>query len=811
MPKYPRPRKSKPTPLAPTEVASTGAVGVELETLDSSGVAPRMRLKSATAGHALYLKMLKADEKSAKNRFTLDEMLNGAAPHKDEALAAQGMSWVYNLNFGEADSRLVAALVAYDDLADSSEHLVTPDVRPNYLTPDDLAEAVDVVADEHAKLIREKSDFYSIWNVLAKQFVGHGVGFGYFQDEESPWWLAAGWDNALIPRRTEAKDESIQIFITRKSYPVHELYRFIEEQEYAANWEVEEVHKAIVRAARGERAMKNWGRYWAEIEVEMKNNDLGFGLGQSEEVECLHYRIREFDGSYTFAIGLESGNNQKWLYLDPSRYKNANEAFVSFTLNTGNGFFHSIRGALYKMFTYVQTSNRFQNKMLTNTDIAMTLLLQGDEGDNYDDLQITLGPAIGHLPPTAKIVDRKLPDVGTQGVPVLKHLKEAADDALGQFQSPTANQNQPTSGNMPKYGWQSMQSHQGALTSNSVAQFYRSMDRLANEQWRRIVNIGPSGKKTKSGVRYPEVKEFFDRCKERLQPWGIDAVDFITNGIRRVNAARAIGNGSPQMRLLALDELTQMQGSLDETGRDFAIRDRIASRFGRAAADRYKPRVKRLAPDTKIALLENTALQNDDVPVLPDENHNVHAGIHLPKFEDVVQQIVSYRESNPEADPTPMEPMLQYALRLHTHAAQHVQAMAANPLFEQDMKSYRAALEQGGNLLAGFARELQMQERHALHNNDQPAGGQGQVASTSGQQGAQDQIDASNQRLTLQAQREADKLQQDREKHALSMQLISAKVSEVAQKIRLNQQKTDAAIAEGISRRRTSAPTTVAV
>lgn len=807
MPRYPttKPARKKPAPvsLSPHEVASTGTVGTELDTINSEGTAPRTRLRSATAGHALYLKLLKADEKSAKNRFILEEMVNGAPPHKDEVLAAQGMSWVYNLNFGEADTRLAAAVVAYDDLADSSEHLVVPDVRPNYLSPDDMAEAVDVVCEEHANMIREGSDFYSVWNQLSQQFVKHGTGFGYFQDEESPWYLAAGWDNALIPRRTEARDEAIQIFITRKSYPVHELYAFIEEQDYAAQWNVEEVKKAIVRAARGERAMKTWGNHWHQIAEELKNNDLGFGLGAAEEVACLHYRIREFDGSYTFTIGLESGTNQSWLYEDASRYKSANEAFVSFTLGTGNGFFHSIRGALYKMFTYVQTSNRFRNKMLTNADIAMTLLLQGDEGDNYDDLQLTLGPAVGHLPPTAKVVERRLPDVGTQGIPVIKDLKESADDALGQFQSPNPSQNQPSSGNMPKYGWQSMQSHQGALTSNSVAQFYRSMDRLVNEQWRRIVKIGPTGKIVKGGVRYPAVKDFFERVNERLAAWGIDGTDFIVNGIRRVSAARAIGNGSPQLRLLALDELTQMQGSLDETGRDFVIRDRITLRFGRAAADRYKPRVKRLAPDTKIALLENSSLSNDDVPVLPDENHAVHAGIHLPKFEDIVGQIISYRETNPDADPAPMEPMLQYALRIHAHAAQHVQGMAANPLVEQDMNAFRAALEQGGNLLAGFARLLQQQERYNLRD----AEAEGVPPASAEGLDTQEQIAAGNPRLSMQNERQTIELQMKRESHALNMQLISAKVAQVAQNIRTNQIKTDAAIADSIARRRSSAPT----
>lgn len=797
-----RSRKAAPA-LASSSVneAVKGPVGKELETLDANGVAPRTRIKSAKAGHQLWMTLLAADDKSARNRAILQDMADGAPPQPDSTLQQMGMGWVYNLNFLEADTHMVAALTSYDDLADSSEHLVVLDTEPNVLPPDDLVEATDVVCEEHAKLIREQSEFYSTWQILAKEFVGHGVGFGTFSDEETWVWDAVGWDQAWIPRKTRATEESIGVFVTRKEYGVHELWKFIEDQQYASNWDENEVKRAIVGASRGAGYRTNWMRYWPKIQEELKNNDLGFGLGDAEMVQTLHYRFREFDGSYTFAIGLEDGTNIEWLYLDANRYPKATDAFVSFTLGVGNRTYHSIRGLLWKLHPGVQTSNRFRNKMLTNTDVAMTLLLQGEEGDSFEDLMITLGPAFGYMPPGAKVVDRKLPDLGTQAMPVLNDLSETLSKACGQFQSPSAASNSPgggeLSGNAPKYAWQSQQAHVGALTSNSVARFYRSLDKLTNTQFTRLQKIGPTGKSMEGGgARYPEVKEFYERCKERLEPIGIDAVDFIQKGIRRVYAARAIGNGSPQMRLLALDELTQMQGALDETGRDFVIRDRIALRFGRAAADRYKPKVKRLAPDVKIALLENGVLMNEEVPVLPDENHAVHAGIHVPKFQDVVEQIVAYREQDPEADFKPMEPQLQYGLRLHDHASEHVQGMAADPSRVQDMKSYRAALEQGANLLMGLARELQQQERHQIDSN----GGAGDANAQ------QDAISESNPKLTLEIQRQKEELIQARETHAAAQQLASYKVAQVAQSMKLKQIETDNKIAQQARASQSSAP-----
>lgn len=797
--------RKKSVPLAPPiEDTARSGVAADLQTINpETGAAPETRIKDAQAGHRLWVKLLEADRISAYNRAILTEMWDGAPPQKDSALQQIGMGWIYNLNFLGADSKMASAIAAYDDLLDSNEHLITPKFHPNVLSPDDLTEMLDVVCEEHATLIREHSPYYNNWCFLASQFVAHGVGFAYFPDETGPWWEPAGWDQAIIPRKTRVSDESILTFMARHEYRVTELWAKIKNKEANPGWDEDEVKKAIVRASKGKRFVKRWYDHWPEIEVELKNNDIGFGVGDSECVQAVHYWYQEFDGSYSFAVGLEEGINQNWLYQDLHRYKTANQAFVSFTLSVGNRTFHSVRGALWKMFPMEQASNRFQNKMLTNTDISMTLLLQGEDGDSYDDLEITLGPAIGKLPPGAKVVERNLPNVGTEGMPVVQFLEQKSQQATGQFQATSAlpGPMDKRGHAQTKYSEQRRDNIEGSLASNAVNRFYRSADILANEQWRRIMEIGPTGGPTstikgpdgKTPCQFPEVRDFFERCDER--GWGFDIIKKV---IRGVVTQRAIGNGSPQMRLLALDELQQMAGSLDETGRALAVRDRIALRFGRVAADRYKPKVKRIAPDATIAVIENAALKSDQIPALPDQNHFVHAGIHVPKFQAAVQQLVGAREQNPEMDFRPLEPILTWAENIHDHASQHVQAMATDPLHVEDMKSFKAALEQGGNLLGGFARELQMQERHASQNMQTQADGLNQQH--------QDAISASNPKLQLEIQREQEKLQQDREKHAVNMQLASAKVSQVAQSIRLKNIELDSKIAQGIRSRQTSTP-----
>ena len=47
-------------------------------------------------------------------------------------------------------------------------------------------------------------------------------------------------------------------------------------------------------------------------------------------VRAVHYFIQEFDGSISHYIGTRRGDENDFLFKRPSRFKNANEAFVLF-------------------------------------------------------------------------------------------------------------------------------------------------------------------------------------------------------------------------------------------------------------------------------------------------------------------------------------------------------------------------------------------------------------------------------------------------------------------------------------------------
>jgi hypothetical protein len=757
----------------------------ELATLTDAGKAPKERLKDANALHSIYRTFLQADQVSAHNRAILQADADGAAPENQSALNASGMGWNYNLNWLGGDTKLQAALVAYSDLIDSTSELITPEFHPKEIAPEEMQDASDVISEEFSKLVRESSDFYSTWERLGSEFTKFGVGFAYFSDEETPWWDAAGWNEFKMPRKTKVGDEKIPILTWEHDYRVHELWKFIEDPKHT-NWDTEMVQKAIVYACRTPTKDRPWQTFWNDIQESLKNNDIGFSYGQVEEVHALKALVRELDGSVSFYVGLINGSNERHLYKDRSRYEKMTRAVVTFTLGVGNGTYHSIRGLLWKMLPFNQAINRVNNRLLTQTELSMSLMLQAKDSENLDDMAITLTGAVAYLPPEDKatVVTRTLPDVGTQGLPVLDRLDGALSNATGQFQASTQGGTGETDKrhNISKGQFMTEREERGSLTNNSVNRFYRSLDTVSAEQFRRAQKIGPKS------AKYPEVADFFKRCDERGVP-----AEIIQKAVRTVKARRAIGNGSPSMRAAALDRLQSMQGAFDEAGRNMVTRDVVALYAGRQAADRYCPRQKRIAPDAQIAVLENTVLRNGPLDRTPGQNDSVHASVHVPAFLKGIQQLVAVREQDPSADFTPLRPEVDYLFNLHDHAAQHVEAMAVDPMRLPDAKSYQAALQQGGNLLAGFARELQSQERHAVDAQQQPgqpAGQQpGQPAAGPSVEELDKQkkfaeINASTHNLEFAAQRDQQTLRHAEENHALDMQLASAKVAEAAQKIR---------------------------
>ena len=255
-----------------------------LKTLNEKGGAPKTRIKDVKSANEIFESLRKGDELSSINRSRVQAMFDGSPPYSDNALRNSGQGFRCNLNFGEAEKFLEAAMSAYVDLINSVETLVR--VETVFGDPKQRIEWNRILSEEYSFQLRKWPRFNYEYLNLCNHFVGHGVGVNYFEDERSWQWRSSGLGDILIPRQTQATEGAIEVAAARRSVQVNDLYRYIEDPKIASElgWNVEEVRKAITTVSETHDSQFS---NWEEIQMQMKNNDL-WSTAKSARVKLVH-------------------------------------------------------------------------------------------------------------------------------------------------------------------------------------------------------------------------------------------------------------------------------------------------------------------------------------------------------------------------------------------------------------------------------------------------------------------------------------------------------------------------------------------
>ncbi len=678
-----------------------------LENISEAGAPPRNRIKDSKSLHEIYKKLKDADDKSSRNRAEIQAMFDGVPPYSDSDLVASGQAYRCNVNFDEASAILESATAGYIDLIHSVEHLLS--LKTEYGDAKSRAEFNDILAQELTRAIRSWPQFHFNYQLLVQNFVAHGVGIAYWEDDIDWRWRVSMFGDFLIPRKTLACEDEIEIAICVRSYQVHQLYRFIEDPDAAVEmgWNVDEVRKAIVKATNGSSSTSAFTD-WEAIQREFKNNDLFTGTAGASEVKVLHAWVKEFDGSVSYYMSLENNEAENFLCVKRSLYRHVNSAFVFFPFGIGtNGYYHSIRGLGYKIFPQIQLSNRLRCQMADGAMLSSTLLLQPENEQALEDLNFTYyGPYSVLAPGTVNVVERAMPDVSKTAMPFLSDLVAQMQVKTGVYEGAKSaiNDNREKT----RLETQAILSGQARLSLAALNLFYEPWGRVLKETVRRFV----CGCYVEGEAGSREILEFKARCEMR----GVPAEAIAMIDIDSVRPVRAIGSGSESARLLATDELTQLMPGFDEYGRKAAIRDRVAARFGYDLADRYTPPPNaeaRPVIDVKVAMLENNEMRSGaSIVILPNENHLEHAKVHLMALDETATAV--------EQGNAPVEQVVDYLVTLFGHTTEHVEYVSQDTTIPEEGAMLRQALQQYGEIVNNSVKQVQrMREQSAEASQSQ--------------------------------------------------------------------------------------------
>jgi hypothetical protein len=730
-------------------------VSIELETISDSGKAPRTRIKDAKSAHAIYISIRNADDASSIDRQKIQSMLDGEPPYSPQQLKSLGQGYRANLNFGESAAALETALSAYSDLVNSVDRLAS--VKTSEGDPAQRVEWENIIAEEFHRTITDWDEFFYKQQMLAHQFVSQGVGVAYFEDNRSWKWSVCGLKDFKVPRGTPACDTKVEVATIERHYLVGELYQFIENPKIATElgWNVEETRRAILLST--DNGTSSNSRDWERLQEELKNNDLMYSHARSKVVRCIHYFVKEFDGTISHYIATRAGDSDDFLFKKPSRFEHANEAFVLFSYGIGtNGLLHSVRGLGYKLFPFIQLSNRMRNAIVDGAMLSSALMIQPATGEDVSNLSLMYNGPLSILPPGINVVDKSMPNLAGNVLPIVRDLEVVRQNNTGTY---NPKQVMPDGDARTATEVQAQLAQQSLLSAQAMNLYYIPFQKLLAEQFRRLATVKyrsdePGGE---------EAIEFRKRIEARGVPW--KAVE----KVYRVQAVRAIGAGSPGARMLAFNEFMAIMPRFDEVGQRNLIRDRVAARVGYDQVDRYIPKgeVERIPIDAKIAELENDAMQGGrGVSVNPGENHAVHAKVHL---EDANRFLQALQQN--QVDP---KVAMSYLQVQYPHSTAHVEQLASDPSRREEV---------------GIAKQILNQMREAVENIGKQLAAQAkrEAQARASQQGGQ--VDPKTQLAIQKAQVDSQiKLQQSqldqRLKAADVQQKMAIRDAEAAQKIR---------------------------
>lgn len=721
-----------------------GLTELELLNLDDEGKPPvGSRLMNVEAGQGIFNALLRADEKANVNRSRIQAMFDGAPPYDPAVLKSTNQGSRCNLNFGEAARYLDIAASGYVDLIDSVENLVQ--VQTTSGEPGERMRQDTIIAEELTRVLRNWPDFYGTYLRLNNQFLMHGVGVSYFEDENNFRFRSCGLGDYLIPRQTQASEHSVEVACARRAYMVHELFSFIENEEIAAanGWDVEEVKRVIKTATTQNQARQFTD--WEDLQRELKNNDLYTGI-RANVVNVVNMWVREFDGSvshFTFAE-----NNPKSFMLKKERmFDSPEQAYILFTYGVGtNGTYHSIRGLGHRIYNHVQTSNRLQCQLIDSAMLSSSVMLSPETPRALNDLSLTFYGPYSVLPPNFKVIDKGIPNIGTTVAPALQNLTQQLAQNMDFF-VPTTGANQQNGPYRSKQQFQAELEQATHLTSAQINQFYASWRRLLREVVRRIIN-GPKSD--------PAVRDFYKRCADQ----GIDASIIKSVDYSKTVATKAVGFGSATNRSAALGDLEQLMPLLDEVGKKNIIYDRVAARVGYENAARYVQSSESPRPpqDLKVAELENSILKTGQpVSVQVGELHETHLGQHL----QVLVEITSAVDSG-QADLIQVLPILR---TFYDHCSEHLQQLAMDPTATVSVAKTKEVLQQTGQKILNGERAAQKMQREQQAQAQE----QGQAPEQGGNSSGLTELKMREQQMKL------DFLQKKAE---LDLQIRAAKASQ---------------------------------
>lgn len=695
--------------------------GLDTLTVEDSGAitVPECRIGTASNARQLVGTLKRAEDVRVKRRNKQQGLLDGNPPVPPEKLRSLGRGEEPNINLREAEGALDAAKTPYYGLVFD----VPLFAQINFKYGDDPVlngEWSRTISEEFHEMVDSWDGFDFNIQLHQWEMCYYGVGPIYWQDARDWRFQALKIGKLLVPDRTKADIEKLEVCAIPHSYMAHELWQFIKNEDAAktAGWNIEAVKKAIVSASTKNTTDRTGTGSWDYYQTALRNGDLYWGISQSKTIQVVHLLSREFSGKITHHIILDEGEfsksttintfpSEEFLYEKKERFESFANVICPFFFDIGTGDWHSIKGLGPKIFDFCSLSNLLTMRLISGAIVGSGILLKAMNGKSLQETSIAhIGSGVSVIAPDFDVQQMRLAENLQGPLTVKRDLQNTLQSNTGNYRQRVSDENQE-----PTLGQAEMNARQQAtLGQGAVNRYCKIGDRMYREMLRRA--LSPS--LTKSDPGGEMALEFRMRCLKRGMPE--DALKF--ENICSVKMTRSIGNGSAQIRQMTASALIPMLQTMQEPGRNNALRIWAASLpgGGQQLADMLYPPIREAdTPDDQdwAASMENSVLreQNDTLPVVTHkQDHVLHFGSHFADVAKHAQQVQSGQGN-------PME-LLVHIEKVGPHTHEHLAAISMDESRKGQMKGMMEAW-MGLSKMADQLRQ-QIEEAQAAAAASQP-------------------------------------------------------------------------------------------
>lgn len=671
-------------------------MAVKLKSLDPETLKePLSRIGSASQASQFVQSLISEEDERSDRRTQMQGMFDGNQPWSPTLLREKGQGHRTNFNLRESEGAIDSAKTPYYDLAFEVPRSANVTMYVEEAEAQLLFEWSEGMSDEYHEVLDRWDGYDQVMQLQQWEMVTFGIGPTFWPHPLDWRDEAIKIGRVLVPMRTRASVDKLEVFVILHRFRVDQLWKFIKNESSAKSegWNPKLVKKEIAKAGKEGTVSGGHGARGERYQQALRHGDLFYAITQSEDVRVASIFVREFSGKFShFMIGRspasdkkeESEDNDKeegYLYKKKEWFDSASQIINPFFFDTGpDGEWHSIKGLGPKIYDFCDISNRMTCQMIDGAVVGSGLTVEASDANSLQETQISLLGGVTVVGPGRKVVQTRIAEALNGAITIKRDLQ-------GTLQSNTGGYRQRVSGEQdePTLGQAQLNAQQQALLSKgSVNRYYNSLDRSHRERLRRLLDPRLNGKKPGA-----EEAEYFRECCEKR---GIPKEYISFDYVQRVKAVRSLGYGSPQIRDIATKELVSMIPMMDEVSRNNALRARAAAipGVGQAMVDLYFPSIKKKKlPDDHVweARIENNHLRemNGEVVVTPNQNHPTHFNEH---FTDSVHHLKQLQAG--QAKP---HEVLIHLEEAGPHMKNHLDRMAGDPTRNDEHKKMTKAWE----------------------------------------------------------------------------------------------------------------------